>query len=564
GQIHGRHSARAKAVDDPVSASQTGGSRPDFHNALIPTPSLAKRGIPQAPAAVRMGGIAGAALAGLTYLATRIYLQRHVGSHGTGLLQYDSYYPLAFARELKREGSWLLFQNPFGSLDSAPGLFNGPAILARATYPLWNGHLLAYDLVVGTLLSILAGWWFGRLAFRLSRQDAEITLVVVAFVIVGGGADYLFTTLTDGLGGLTAPLIWASQWGVPWSANNLSSWEILYHAIFWGGLYAIVCGSRRGGVAAAIALAVLHPFTLVIYGLAAGAFAVHGRLAPDASTPPQRAAALASLVVAVIGAAAWGLIAPAVSNDGAFFRDVYDRGFVIGAKELALFLLPAALLVATFFANRDRETGLRSSAAPWLVASALPLVVIGFAYRYLPFIPQPAHWTRVYPLAFLALAALAVPTAGRRSATAAVAMGLLVVGMLDSAIANFDMGGDARLGAAPVALSPDSARLIDKLDGLPTRKVVYVRSCGRAAAGPELEYSIAALTDQKPPFGHVYFSPRLSARVAATRDCGTRPRVPLDAYVVIDASAVSAWPERKRRWRFGHFVLLDALTSAAT
>src|SRR4051812_42812985 len=152
-------------------------------------------------------GPAGAILAATSYLAARLYLQAQIGKAGTGLLQYDSYYPLAFARELRREGHWFLFHNPFGSLDSSPRLFDGAATLARVTLPLWDHHLLAFDVVLGTLLSLLAGWWFGKLLFRLSRQDDQLSLLVLAFVVLGGGAAYLVVTAADGgLGGVTAPL----------------------------------------------------------------------------------------------------------------------------------------------------------------------------------------------------------------------------------------------------------------------------------------------------------------------------------------------------------------------
>ena len=88
------------------------------------------------------------------YLCLRLAFHAQLQGAGYvdgGLISYDSYYHFAFARELNRTAGSLLFQNPFGTLDQKPLLFNLYSSLLSLVPPLSIPTLFIFDCAVGAL-----------------------------------------------------------------------------------------------------------------------------------------------------------------------------------------------------------------------------------------------------------------------------------------------------------------------------------------------------------------------------------------------------------------------------
>ena len=511
-------------------------------------------------------GLPGAALAFAAWAWFRLGLQSSLEDRGEpgGMLAYDSYYPLAFARELEREGSWLLFQNPFGTLDDSAGLFNGLALALRAAAPLWQGDLLAFDLVVGAITAVAAGWLFARIAFRVSRQPATVTHVAVALVILGGGIGFVAADLglagDDRYGGL----VWGGLWGLSWFTNQLATWELLYHALFWAGTLAMVTGRNRGAVAVGAILAAVHPFTFGVYVLLAvscwGAQAARG--APGAG-PLLRGTAAPLAGLALAAGLAYEVLLPAVSADAEFLRTAYnDQPFAVPTGYVLLYAAPALLLLALLLVGGrgapDRGAGRGDDRRDWalgfLLCAAL-LFALGASYHVTEIVPQPAHWTRVYLVALVAAGALGVAPAARAARPVlAVALVLAAVAVADSLAARSWLRDDVIRTGPPALLDRDERRLVAVLDGEDGRAVYYVRRCGNFRSFPGLEFSLAALTDHQPPFGHVFFSPDIERRSAGYFACGGPPRGPLPpgSRVVAD-TGIGARLRLERLTRVGRF-----------
>jgi hypothetical protein len=272
----------------------------------------------------------------------------------------------------------------------------------------------------------------------------------------------------------------------------------------------------------------------------------------------SRSGVLFALGASALAAVAWQFLLPAVSRDAHYFRDVYaHRNYVIRPRELLLDVLPVLTLFVAFLALAPRLRDSLRSQSLWLLGGSLPLLVIGFAYRALPPIPNPAHWTRVYPVALIGLAALALPPVRKPRIALAITAVLVAIGLADTSLATFDMAHSYGERLAPVAIDRDESGLISELRHLPPRRVIYIRPCsGVPGAGPELEYSISVLTDQRPPFGHIDFSPNMARDLARFRTCHVPKRIDAANYAVVDARTAAEWPAQYPRRPFGRFVLL--------
>src|SRR4051794_13189303 len=309
-------------------------------------------------------GPAGAGLAALVYVAFRVAIELGIRGHGrhpTGMLEGDSYYPLAFARELHREGSWLLFHNPYGTLDQSAGLFDGLALVLRVLQPLWDGHLFVFDVAVGCLASALAGYCVGRLCGLVSRQSAVVTASGLVLLIAGTGVAFLAFAL--GLADNRADLSTGTWWGVSWVTNQLATWELVYHAVWWAGALAIVTRRERWAWAAGAALAFLHPFSFATYVLFAAAVWVGHRVHGHADSPRFARILVPLGGAAVVVGVVYEIVLPALSKDADFLRQVYRaQAFAIPTAWLLMFVAPAALLFVLLFAFRERGT---RSGDPW-------------------------------------------------------------------------------------------------------------------------------------------------------------------------------------------------------
>jgi hypothetical protein len=476
----------------------------------------------------------GGALGAAAYLTFRIGMEsalRGAGARTSGLLSYDAYYPLAFARQLAREDHWLLFNNPYGTLDSQPGLYDGLATLLRALGPLWQGDLYAFDLVFGAVCAFGAGWLFTAICFRVSRQTRLVTALVIVLVICGGGIGFIAerAALVD----RHHPL-WGAMWGLSWTLNQLLIWEVLYHLLFWAGVWAVVSGRFAATVAVAVALAAVHPFTFAVFALFIGCWWVaHLALRAPGHRRIALRLVLPAAAIAVAGALVYEVLLPGGSADAEFMRTVYKRfHYTVPLGDLALFAAPAlgVLTAVVLLGRRERaERGdSRSAAAAAFLLAAAVLLAFALSRHVTHAVPQPAHWTRVYLVAFVALGALALPpvAAERRRALAGTVMALLAIALADTVLARPVIRDELLLLGTPVVMDRDSAHLIAILRDLPPRHLVYVRSCRTAGQPPSLEYAVSALTPQQPPYGHFAFSPFLPDREAQFTLCGAGAKPP--------------------------------------
>ena len=419
-------------------------------------------------------------------------------------------------------------------------------ILLRLAGPLWQGDLFAFDIVFGALCSFAAGWLFTAICARVSRQSRPFTLGVVLLVVLGGGIG--FVAAEAGLAH-HENLVWGSLWGLSWTTNSLVTWELGYHAIFWAGVAAIVSGRLLLAVAAALLLVALHPFTFGVFAIFAGCW----WLAHELRRAPARRELALRLVLPVgaiglAGVIVYEKLLPDRSYDAEFMRAVYKQlAYSISAGYIALFALPVLIVLAVVIVSRSRvedaeaaaprDAGPPAALAFLLAAAVLALVAVSRPLTHA--VPQPAHWTRVYLVAFIAIGALAMrPMAPARRRPAAVVVGVLaLLGLVDSALSVAPLRDRLVDVGPPTVVDRDTVRLVDALRDLPSRRLAYVRGCATANAFPSIEYAISALTDQHPPYGHFAFSPNVAARQRGFVLCGrddAGPQLPAGIWVVTD------------------------------
>jgi hypothetical protein len=462
----------------------------------------------------------------LSYLGFRWYLEYHVAVSGyvmPGPIAYDSFYPFSFAQELLRSHSWILFHNPFGSLDDRPHLFSGLATLLAILHEFWKGSRIhAFDLVFSTFFSGLSGWWFGQWVGRISRQGRLGTFFWTQAAILGGGLGYV---LSFGLGidGMEHKFLFGSYWGISWQNSSLSCWEIFYHAIFWWGMVGCARARPLQTVICAILLLFFHPFTMTIFGLYVGIYVFVTLL----ESKVIRKATLFMLVgvegTVAIGVWLYSLYLPSASADGQFFLVSYRTSpFFVQTDALIAFLLPAliALAVCVLLVNRDdRERPGGFVARTSSIISAILLIGLGFSHGWLDLAVQPAHWLRVYPLAFFFGACSTFPmnlsTRMHKLVTIA-ATGFITLTIMDTCLSDVVITDDLLKESAPPAiLDHDLGALADALSNLPSKKVIYLRLCDPKPHfyTSAVEYTLSALTSHELGFGHTYFTPDLVKRL---------------------------------------------------
>lgn len=501
-------------------------------------------------------GALGAALALVSFAVFRIAIETGIRGDGrvtTGMLSSDSYYPLSFARELEREGRWLLFQNPFGSSDNSPGLYDGVAVLLRLIGPLWQRHLFAFDLVVCGASALVAGYFFGRVLESVSRQDRQLTAACLVFVIFGTGVAFITHKL--GLGPRRVGLQWGSQWGVSWFHTQLATWEMLYHALFWTGAFAIVTRRVRAAWAIGVVLFLLHPFTLGIYVLFAGATWTAHRFIRHVDERTQLRIFLPLLGLAIAGALVYEVLLPALSTDAEYFKKAYDvQPFAIPTGDLLLFIAPALLVFTALAVAARQAPWVRDDTSPWpftFISFAAVLLIIAVSRHVTTAIPQPAHWTRVYLVAALVLGGVSLPSlqAQRRKAGATAVIALAAVAIADSALSIGPIRNDLLQFAAPAVLDESEAAVVETLRDRPSALAVYLRDCEGRDYVPALEYTLSALTDQRVVYGHAYFSPDLNRRTRLLAACPNQPRptFPPGTYVISDPGISRSLPLSDRR-----------------
>jgi hypothetical protein len=448
-----------------------------------------------------------AVLSGTVYLSLRIFFHHLIRSEGCfdgGLLSYDSYYPFAFAQELARTGSVFLFQNPFGTLDEMPRLFNLYATFLLPFQPLFGLNLFAFDSVLGTLFTATT-------SFLVCRILSSLKLHEKAMVLFGGGVAFIAV-----LHGKEpeSDAIFAGYWGLTYLLNEISTSEIIYHFLFFFGLYSLLARKNFSVMLVMAVLTFLHPFTAMTFNVSALCVWLHSAAKTRSLIHSQVRYAVYALLSTALIVLVFVIFLPSQSKDAAYMKTVYEKAhFHIGLEIYTLFLVFPVLwcLRALFLFRPARQP--ENSEKMWIfLGTALFCLLMSTSYLYTDQIVQPAHWSRVYPYIFL------FGTAGliarqdfrgprRRWILAGEALALCIA-LADSAL------GVGYIGKAlltekrpPLFLTFDQAQIIKKAHELPGGRFLYLRDSSNPAFFGDFEYALMSLTHQKAFGGHAFFSP---------------------------------------------------------
>ena len=199
-----------------------------------------------------------AVLSAGVYLCLRVAFHSQIQDAGYvdgGLISYDSYYHFAFARELNRTGSSLLFQNPFGTLDQEPLLFNLYSSFLSLLPPLSIPTLFVFDCAMGTL-------FIGLTSLCLLLLMPSLGIIENLALLFGGSVAFIGAFL----GCVSeSDAVFAAYWGLTYLLNQVSTPEIIYHFCLFFGLYGLL--HRKNPIVLLVAgiLTFLHPFTAMIF-----------------------------------------------------------------------------------------------------------------------------------------------------------------------------------------------------------------------------------------------------------------------------------------------------------
>jgi hypothetical protein len=348
------------------------------------------------------------------------------GFRPSGFLVYDLAFYMAHAREHFDDGGFRLFYG----LPSSP-FYETPAIYFQP-YTLFLGliwRLTGWDVgLVFVLFGVAAAWLCARAAVALYRQvvgretGAGWWGLVIFFW--GGGVLALAGALQHLAGGGALRGLLSFEpfftldpfdgwWFLYFGRNLLFPTEALYHALFFGVIWAIL--RRRFALAAGLALGLVasHPFTGVeLMAILLAWLALECGILRSSAIPWRFVAAC--VAVAALGAAYYGGILPRSAEHRSVAQQ-YALPWLLPAASILAAYLPAAILAAWNF--RDGAAARRFLGQPvnrlllvWFV------VALALSKHELVMKPvQPVHFTRGYiwiPLFLMGTGALAA--LGRR------------------------------------------------------------------------------------------------------------------------------------------------------
>ena len=442
----------------------------------------------------------------MVYLSLRLvfhYLITTAGYFDGGMLSYDSYYPFAFAHELKRTGAIFLFQNPFGTLDKDPQLFNLYASCLLFLQPLFKGTLFAFDATFATLSTMAASFLVCRLLSFLKIHEKVM-------VLFGGGLGFIAVSL-----GIQpkSDTLFAAYWGLTYLLNQISTPEILYHFLFFFGLHSLFGYKNISVMLVICILTFLHPFTAITFNVTVFCAYIHSLLKTRRVVNSRIRYAVYAFVSTALIFILFGTLLPSLSRDAAYMKTIYEEAhFYIDLNTYALFLFFPALwcLRAISFARtiRPRE----DSEKMWIfLGTAFFCLFMSTSYLYTDRIVQPAHWSRVYPYFFLFGTAGLILKGFHSSHRKWVLFGeglSLFIALADSAL-GVGYVGKALLAEKrpPLFLTFDQAQIIKKGHELPSGRFLYLRDGSSHSFFGDFEYALMSLTHQKGFAGHAFFSP---------------------------------------------------------
>jgi hypothetical protein len=461
-----------------------------------------------------------AALATMTYCLMILGLRCAVEGDGFrvgGPVSYDTYYPYAFAQELKREGAFWSFRNPFGSLDDEPRLSHAYASALRPLAGLFGSHPFLFDLLLGALFLALGSHVFHRL-FAPMPSWLEATM------LAGGGVGFV---LSAGGWNPSSTLLGTAFWGLTPLLNGIATPEIVYFSTMMLGLYGLVRSVWWLIPGVCLILVLLHPFTASLFLLLV---VVNGMWEWRRGEERDGRVLVASGACWILGA--WFVHRnlfhlPRVSRDAAFFKETYSNvDFTIPFTDYVLFLLPVLSLLIWSSSRVPRPSAalriLLAEDRRAALSGALLLgsFVLTFSHWLTPLVPQPAHWSRAYPFSMVVglLASIHQRWPGALPRSKA-AWSIVTVALLDSVLAVGRVGdfltADHR---PPYVLDGDQAEILDQFrEG--SGDFVYLRQCRNRQGLGDLEYALMARTQWTAGFGHHFFSPEMQQMSEALIVC---------------------------------------------
>ena len=459
---------------------------------------------------LRKKTIALAVLSAGVYLCLRLVFHAQIQGAGYvdgGLISYDSYYHLAFARELNRTGNSLLIQNPFGTLDKEPLLFNFYSSLLSLLPPLSIPTLFIFDCVLGTL-------FIGLTSFCILRLMPSLGTIEKLALLFGGSVAFIGVFL----GCVSeSDAVFAAYWGLTYLLNQISTPEIVYHFFLFLGLYGLV--GRKNPIVLLVTgiLTFLHPFTAMIFNAALFSAWLHRWSVTRLILNDRAEVLLYALLSVGLSIGLFGFLLPAVSKDAFYFKDVYEKTrFHIDIKLYALFLIcPVSFFFGSLLSGGGVCRNPEDSEKLWVFSGVtLFCVLLTTSYLYTDRVVQPAHWSRAYPYVLLfgisSLLQRPKMSSGAGKALRSLKLLLLSIALVDSALGlAYVKNSLFTEKRPPLFLTQEQAQVIRMACDQTPGRILYLRDSSNKGTLGDVEYAVMALTPQKGFLGHAFFSPFL-------------------------------------------------------
>jgi hypothetical protein len=386
-------------------------------------------------------------------------------------------------------------------------LFNLYSSFLALVPPVSIPTLFIFDCAIGTLLVGLTSLCMLLLMPSLGTVESLALLFggSVAFI----GASLGWVSESDAA--------FAAYWGLTYLLNPISTPEIVYHFLLFFGLYGLV--RRKNPIVLLVAglLALLHPFTAMIFNAALFSAWLH-RWSVTRRMANDRAGILFYAILSSgLSAGLFGFLLPAVSKDALYFKDIYEAArFHIDIRLYALFLVcPACFLFGSLLFGPGISRSPEDSEKLWIFSGlALFCILLTTSYLYTDRIVQPAHWSRAYPyVLFFGISSLTQrPEMPSRPGKTWRSLKLVLLGLAltDSALGlacvKTSLFAEKR---PPLFLTQEQAQVIRLACDQPPGRFLYLRDSSNTGTLGDVEYAVMALTPQKGFLGHAFFSPFL-------------------------------------------------------
>lgn len=480
-----------------------------------------------------------AGLSSIVYVCLRFIFHEMIKAAGFkdgGLINYDSYYHFAFVEELVRSGNDFLFQNPFGSLDQEPLLFNLYASVLKFFRPLYENNLFVFDCTIGALAIFMT-------SLCLLKLVSDLGLIEKSILLFGGGVAFIGVFLGR------VPMenaVWAGYWGLTYLLNQIATPEIIYHFIFFFGLYCLIKGKDIGVVFVIVILMFLHPFTAMTFNVSVGSAWLYQWFKTHKMINHRLRLFIYAVASAIISVLLYQIYLPSISKDAEYYKIAYENiPFYIDTLEYVLFLIIPVSYCIGSLVFRKKTQYLDQPEKLWIfLGTSIFCIAMSTSYLFTDKIIQPAHWSRVFPYIFI-LAAGGLFVKKRNGIKASkiskfVKVCLLCIAIFDSAL-GIKYVSKALLTEKrpPLFLTTDQVQVIEKAKNLTPGMFLYLRDSANKQSLGDFEYAMMALSPQKGFFGHTHFSPFFKSIGRYLYPCRQGYRLPhqwlnLSDYIVFD------------------------------